>query len=170
MGKAVITLWHYCRRSHHSESRQAEYAQALERLHVGLRQISGNRAPHFTDRVAEERNGWLPIRRHAGTLGLERELLSHTLESSLRARLVMRPTVAMRSSTARRATPRQLAPDKERAALHRLGDLLPQAIEFDIVHAPETIREHRRNADQALLRQCHILMLAMIITWRWEAR
>jgi hypothetical protein len=41
-------------------------------------------------------------------------------------------------------------------------------VEFDIAHAPEEVSEHYPAADQDLLRECRILMLAMIATWRWE--
>jgi hypothetical protein len=41
-------------------------------------------------------------------------------------------------------------------------------VEFDIAHAPEEVSRYYPNADQELLRQCRVLMLAMITTWRWN--
>jgi len=41
-------------------------------------------------------------------------------------------------------------------------------VEFDIAHAPEAVSEHYEDADQELVQQCRILMLAMIVTWRWD--
>ena len=41
-------------------------------------------------------------------------------------------------------------------------------VEFDIAHAPEEISEHYPAANQDLLRECRILMLAMIATRRWD--
>src|SRR5439155_11569961 len=41
-------------------------------------------------------------------------------------------------------------------------------VEFDILHAPEEMSEHYPDTDQELLRQCRVLMLAMIATWRWD--
>jgi hypothetical protein len=41
-------------------------------------------------------------------------------------------------------------------------------VEFDIAHVPDEVSEHYRDADQDLLRECRILMLAMIATWRWD--
>jgi aminoglycoside phosphotransferase (APT) family kinase protein len=41
-------------------------------------------------------------------------------------------------------------------------------VEFDIVHAPEEVSEYYPDTDQELLRQCRVLMLAMIATWRWD--
>ena len=52
----VVTLWTYYEPVPSREVAPAEYAQALERLHAGMRQIDVD-APHFTDRVAEAQ--WL---------------------------------------------------------------------------------------------------------------
>src|SRR2546423_750822 len=41
-------------------------------------------------------------------------------------------------------------------------------VEFDIAHVPDEVSEHYRDADQDLLRECRVLMLAMIATWRWD--
>jgi len=41
-------------------------------------------------------------------------------------------------------------------------------VEFDLAHAPEEVSEHYPGVDQELLRQCRILVLAMITTWRWD--
>jgi hypothetical protein len=41
-------------------------------------------------------------------------------------------------------------------------------VEFDIAHAPDEVSEHYPDADQELLRDCRILMLAMIVAWRWD--
>jgi thiamine kinase-like enzyme len=42
-------------------------------------------------------------------------------------------------------------------------------VEFDLAHAPEEVGEHYPGVDRDLLRQCRILVLAMITTWRWDA-
>ncbi len=41
-------------------------------------------------------------------------------------------------------------------------------VEFDIAHVPEEVSEHYPGADQELLRECRILMLAMVASWRWD--
>src|SRR5438045_2118168 len=48
----VLTFWTYYEPVSPGDVAPAEYAQALERLHVGMRAIDLP-APHFTDRVAE---------------------------------------------------------------------------------------------------------------------
>jgi len=49
-----------------------------------------------------------------------------------------------------------------------LGTCCRGPVEFDIVHAPEGTSEHYPLADQDLLMECRIVMLAMITTWRWN--
>lgn len=51
----AVTLWRYYEPSG-VETSAAAYADALERLHVGMRQLDVV-APHFSDRVREA-NGW----------------------------------------------------------------------------------------------------------------
>ena len=41
-------------------------------------------------------------------------------------------------------------------------------VEFDIAHAPAAVSEHYPGADQQLVQQCRILVLAMITMWRWD--
>jgi thiamine kinase-like enzyme len=41
-------------------------------------------------------------------------------------------------------------------------------VEFDIAHAPEEVSEHYPGTDQELLRECRILILAMVASWRWD--
>src|SRR5215210_3400967 len=62
----VVTLWTYYEPVSPRDVAPAEYAQALERLHAGMRQID-MATPHFTDRVAEAQ--WL-----AGSRDLTPEL------------------------------------------------------------------------------------------------
>ena len=48
----AVTLWTYYPPVAPQEVSPADYADALERLHSGMRQLDVT-APHFTDRVAE---------------------------------------------------------------------------------------------------------------------
>jgi hypothetical protein len=41
-------------------------------------------------------------------------------------------------------------------------------VEFDLAHVPEDVSALYPNIDQALLRQCRILVLAMVAAWRLE--
>jgi hypothetical protein len=44
----------------------------------------------------------------------------------------------------------------------------PRSVEFDLAHVPEEVSERYPGADQGLLRECRILVLAMITAWRWD--
>ena len=41
-------------------------------------------------------------------------------------------------------------------------------VEFDVAHAPEAVSEHYLGINQGLLRECRLLVLAMITAWRWD--
>ncbi|HEX4815076.1 MAG TPA: phosphotransferase [Nonomuraea sp.] len=41
-------------------------------------------------------------------------------------------------------------------------------VEFDLAHAPDDVGAHYPGVNRALLRECRILVLAMITTWRWD--
>ena len=41
-------------------------------------------------------------------------------------------------------------------------------VEFDLAHAPEEVSEHYPGVNRGLLRECRILVLAMVTTWRWD--
>jgi hypothetical protein len=160
----VITLWTYHEPVSQRDVAPAEYAQALERLHAGMRQVDFS-APHFTDRVAEAQS---LVGNHAQTPELrdeDRELLSNTLRTST-------------SAISRRDAAEQLLHGEPHA-----GNLLGTKygllftdletccrgpVEFDVAHVPEEVSAHYPGADQELLRECRILMLAMVAAWRWD--
>jgi hypothetical protein len=41
-------------------------------------------------------------------------------------------------------------------------------VEFDIAHVPDEVCEHYPDIDQELLRDCRVLVLAMVAAWRWD--
>jgi thiamine kinase-like enzyme len=41
-------------------------------------------------------------------------------------------------------------------------------VEFDLAHVPEDVSERYANADEELLSECRILVLAMVAAWRWD--
>jgi hypothetical protein len=78
---SAATLWTYYE-SLPSQTGSRDYAQALLRLHAGMRHVVMP-APHFTDRVAEARS-LLDDRARTPELGdADRELLGWTLQSML---------------------------------------------------------------------------------------
>ena len=118
----VVTLWTYYEPVTSREVSPADYANALERLHAGMRKLDVP-TPHFTDRV-EQAQQLVASRDHTPALAdADRELLGDTLRS-LRRVIGER---GARAVAARRAAPGQRAHHEERAAVHRPRDVLPWA-------------------------------------------
>ena len=158
-----ITLWTYYAPVSAREMPPAEYADALARLHAGMRSLDPP-TPHFTDRV-EEAQRILADREVSPELAEpDRKLLADTL----------------------RDLRREIAGRGEDQLLHgepHPGNLLATArgplfidfetccrgpVEFDLAHAPDAVADHYPGADRELVRQCRILKLAMVTTWRWD--
>ena len=74
----AVTLWTYYESLASPGIGPAEYANALARLHVGLRRIDV-RAPHFTDRVTDAQRVLADRERTPKLLDADRELLTNTL-------------------------------------------------------------------------------------------
>ncbi len=160
----VITLWIYYGPASPREVAPLEYAQALERLHTGMRQIDVP-ARHFTDRVADAQR---LVSNRALTPELaeaDRELLSNTLRSLRRA---IGDRGAAEQLLHGEPHPGNVLRTKHGLLFIDLETCCRGPVEFDIVHAADDVGEHYPGVDQDLLRECRVLMLAMIVTWRWE--
>jgi thiamine kinase-like enzyme len=160
----VVTLWTYYEPVSPRDVAPAEYAQALARLHAGMREIDLT-APHFTDRVAEAQ--WL-IGNRAQTPELadaERDLLTNTLRSLRRA---IDDRGADEQLLHGEPHPGNLLRTKKGLLFIDLETCCRGPVEFDIAHAPEEVSEHYPDADRDLLGECRVLMLAMIAAWRWD--
>jgi len=160
----VVTLWTYYEPVSPRDVTPVEYAQALERLHAGMRGIDFT-APHFTDRVAEAQ--WLVGNRaHTPELGdADRELLSNTLRK-------LRWAIGQRGAAEQllhgEPHPGNLLRTKNGLLFADLETCCRGPVEFDVAHVPEEVSEHYPAANQDLLRECRVLMLAMIAAWRWD--
>ena len=160
----VITLWTYYEPVSPRDVAPAEYAQAIERLHAGMRHVDVM-APHFTDRVAEAQ--WL-VDSRARTPDLrdaDRELLSPTLRKLTWA-------IGQRDAAEQllhgEPHPGNLLRTKYGLLFADLETCCRGPVEFDVAHVPEEVSRHYPDADQELLRECRILTLAMVATWRWD--
>ena len=160
----AVTLWTYYEPVASRDVAPPEYAQALERLHAGMRQIDMT-APHFTDRVAEAQS---LVGNRAQTPELadaDRKLLTNTFRS-LRRVIVDRG--AGEQLLHGEPHPGNLLRTKKGLLFVDLATCCRGPVEFDIAHAPEEVSEHYSAASQDLIRECRILVLAMIATWRWD--
>ena len=160
----AVTLWTYYEPVPPEEVAPRDYAEALERLHAGMRQIDVT-APHFTDRVAEAE--WLVDNRaHTPELAdADRELLRNTLRTLKGAILDRGVDEQLLHGEPH---PGNLLRTKKGLLFVDLETCCRGPVEFDIVHAPEEVSEHYPATNHDLLRECRILSLAMVATWRWD--
>jgi phosphotransferase family enzyme len=160
----AVTLWTYYESVPNGDIAPSEYAQALERLHAGMRQVDVA-APHFTDRVEEAQVLVGNPDLTPDLANADRELLGQTL-SSLRRAIVERgsPEQLLHGEP----HPGNLLRTKKGLLFVDLETCCRGPVEFDIAHAPEEVSAHYPKADRDLLRECRLLMLAMIATWRWD--
>ena len=160
----VVTLWSYYEPVPPHAVAPAEYAHALARLHAGMRQIA-MATPHFTDRVAEAQRLVASRERTPALADADRELLNTTLRT-------LRRTIVDRGAAEQllhgEPHPGNLLRTKQGLRFVDLETCCRGPVEFDIAHAPEAVSVHYPGADQQLICQCRILMLAMIVTWRWN--
>lgn len=160
----AVTLWKYHEPVPSHDLAPAEYARALVRLHAGMRQIDVP-APHFTDRVEQaQRLVGNPAR--TPELGeAERGLLSDTLTRLSR-------TIGDRGADEQllhgEPHPGNVLNTRKGQLFIDLETCCRGPVEFDIAHAPEQVSENYPAADPDLLRQCRILTLAIVTTWRWD--
>jgi Phosphotransferase enzyme family len=159
----VVTLWTYYEPVTSCEVSPADYANALEQLHAGMRKIDIP-TPHFTDRVESAQQLVASRDRTPGLADADRELLGDTLRS-------LRRVIGERGDEQLlhgEPHPGNLLSTKNGLLFIDLETCCRGPVEFDLAHAPEEVHEHYPGLDQDLLRKCRILVLAMITTWRWE--
>jgi hypothetical protein len=160
----AVTLWTYYEPATPRAVSPADYASALERLHAGMRTLDIP-TPHFTDRV-EQAQQLVASRDHTPELAdADRELLGDTLRS-------LRRLIADRGAAEQilhgEPHPGNVLTTKNGLLFIDLETCCRGPVEFDLAHAPEEVSEHYPGVHQDLLRECRILVLAMITTWRWE--
>ena len=162
----VVTLWTYYEPLSPREVSPADYAVALERLHAGMRKLDVT-TPHFTDRVAEAQQLVAGRDRTPALADPDRELLSHTLRSLKRA-------VGDRGASEQllHGEPHvgNVLRTKNGPLFIDLETCCRGPVEFDLAHVPQEVSERYPGADQELLRECRILVLAMVAAWRWDPR
>ena len=160
----AVTLWTYYEPVLPRDAAPAEYAQALARLHAGMREIDLI-APHFTDRIAEAQQ-LVASRDHTPALADDdRALLSTTLRSLRRA---IGDRGAAEQLLHGEPHPGNVLSTKTGPLFIDLETCCRGPIEFDLAHVPEEVSKRYPDVDHELLRECGILVLAMIAAWRWD--
>ena len=160
----AVTFWRY----HEPVAPQlspVEYADALERLHAGMRKVEDVVVPRFTDRITEAQEIVADPALSPALGGADREFLGGRLDD-------------VRRAIEGRGAPEQLLhgePHPGNVLSTEYGPLFIDfetccrgSVEFDLAHVPEAVSEQYRNVDLGLLDECRQLVLAMVAAWRWD--
>ncbi|MGH9225221.1 MAG: phosphotransferase family protein [Acidimicrobiales bacterium] len=160
----VMNMWTYCEPAPPGRIPPVSYADALTRLHAGLRQVDLT-TPRFTDRVTEAQR---VVGSHEDSPMLadaDREVLSGTLQG-------LKGAISDRGAAEQllhgEPHPGNLLGTASEPLFIDLETCCRGPVEFDIAHAPEDVSEHYADADQALVDKCRGLILAMVAAWRWQ--
>jgi aminoglycoside phosphotransferase (APT) family kinase protein len=160
----AITLWTYYEPVAPREVSPAGYANALERLHAGMRQVDVG-TPHFTDRVEEAQRLGESSNLTPDLAGADRELLITTLRSRRRA-------ITDRGGAEQllhgEPHPGNVLGTKSGLLFIDFETCCRGPVEFDLAHVPEDVSERYAAADEDLLAECRGLVLAMVAAWRWD--
>lgn len=159
-----LTLWAYVEPVQPRRLPPGEYAQALERLHAGLRQIAVT-TPHVTDRIAATRRAVASRDVTPELSDRDRALLADTLGD------------LGRSIVDRRA-PEQLLhgePHPWNVLDTNVGllfmdfeDTARGPVEYDLAWVPDDVSERYPDADRDLVGECRGVVLAIIAAHRWS--
>jgi Ser/Thr protein kinase RdoA (MazF antagonist) len=159
----VVTLWTYYEPAARPEIAPADYADALKRLHAGMRELDV-RTPHFTDRVEQAQQLVASRQLTPALADADRELLGDTLRNLRRAIGERGAEQVLHGEP----HPGNLLATKDGPLFIDLETCCRGPVEFDLAHAPDEVGAHYPGVDPGLLRECRILVLAMITTWRWD--
>ncbi len=159
-----ITMWTYFEPVQARVLPPADYAQALERLHAGLRQLDVT-TPHVMDRIAETQRDVASRDVTPELADTDRALLADSLHE-------------LSQSIINRRAPEQLLHGEPHTwnVLDTKNGLLfidfentaKGPIEYDIAWAPQEVGDRYPNADEDLLDECRGVVLAIIATHRWS--
>lgn len=142
----------------------ADYAQVLERLHAGLRQVDVT-APHFMDRVAATQQDVASRDVTPDLADTDRALLANTLRD-LRQSIVNRR--AAEQILHGEPHPWNVLKTKNGPLFMDFEDSVHGPVEFDLAWVPKEVSERYPGADQDLVGECRGVVLAIIAMHRWS--
>ena len=160
----TVTLWVYYEPATPHVS-PAGYAEALARLHAGLRTVDVP-GPRFTDRIAEAEEIVANPALSPELADEDRVLLGGKLRSMRQA---IKDRGAVEQLLHGEPHPGNLLSTTNGPLFIDLETCCRGPVEFDLAHVPEAVCGHYPGVDQGLLDECRQLVLAMVAAWRWDA-
>ena len=158
----AITMWRYFEPVRRMPA-PADYAQALGRLHAGLRQIDVT-TPHFMDRVGAMQHDVASRDVTPDLPETERALLAGTLRD-LRDAIVDRR--AAEQPLHGEPHPWNVLNTKHGPLFTDFEQAAHGPIEFDLAWVPKEVSDRYPDADQDLIDECRGVVLAIVATHRW---
>jgi aminoglycoside phosphotransferase (APT) family kinase protein len=160
----VVTFWTYYDQLTPRDVSPAGYAGALVQLHAGMRTLDLP-TPHFTDRVEQAQQLVASRDLTPALADADRDLLGDSLRS-------LRQTIVDRRADEQllhgEPHPGNLLSTRNGPLFIDFETCCRGPVEFDLAHAPVDVSEHYPGVDRDLLRDCRILVLAMVTSWRWD--
>jgi hypothetical protein len=162
----AVTFWTYYKAMAPDRDSPADYADALHRLHAGMRGVEVE-APHFMERIAAAER-LVANRDETPALSEgDRHLLLSTLHS---ARQEIRGRGAAEQLLHGEPHPGNLLRAQGGLLFIDFETCCRGPIEFDVAHVPAEVSALYPDVDQVLLKECRRLVLAMVAAWRWNVR
>ncbi len=162
----AVTLWTYYEAVTSDQVSPAEYADALHRLHAGMRSVEIV-TPHFMDRVAQAVRLVANRDETPALAEADRDLLLSTLHG---ARRKIHSRGAVEQLLHGEPHPGNIVGAQDGPLFIDFETCCRGPIEFDVAHVPDEVSAHYPDIDQVMLQECRRLVLAMVAAWRWDAR
>jgi len=162
----AVTLWTYYEAVAPAPDMPGAYADALQRLHTGMRSVE-IATPHFLDRAAEAERLVTHRDQTPALAGADRRLLLSTLQS---ARERIRSRGAAEQLLHGEPHPGNLLSTRDGLLFIDLETCCRGPVEFDVAHVPEEAGARYPDVDHVLLAESRRLVLAMVAAWRWDVR
>lgn len=159
----AVTLWTYHAPVAPHPS-PADYAEALEQLHAGMRTVDVP-SPRFTDRITQAEEIVAHPVRSPELADTDRVFLGGRL-AGLRRAIIERG--AVEQLVHGEPHPGNVLSTVNGPLFIDLETCCRGPVEFDLAHVPEVVCEHYPGVDQGLLDACRELVLAMVAAWRWD--
>jgi len=162
----AVTLWTYYDVVTPDRDFPGAYADAIQRLHTGMRSVE-IATPHFLDRAAEAERLVTHRDKTPALTETDRHLLLSTLQS---ARERIRSRGAAEQLLHGEPHPGNLLSTRDGLLFIDFETCCRGPVEFDVAHVPEEVSACYPDVDQVLLAECRRLVLAMVAAWRWDVR
>jgi aminoglycoside phosphotransferase (APT) family kinase protein len=159
----AVTLWTYYEPATPRHS-AVDYAQALIRLHAGMRTVDLV-SPRFTDRIVDAEQVADNTDLSPELTEADRMLLGSTLRSLRRA---IDSHEAEEQLLHGEPHPGNVLSTTSGPLVIDFETSCHGPIEFDLAHVPEEVCDHYPGVNQELLADCRHLVLAMVAAWRWR--